>query len=554
MEDDQQQLFEQQLENISLSDNTDEEEASVFSDSDELHPVSDCVRQWIQTCDNCDDESVSEDNFSSHEANSDPEEVIIRGVQNSKKFLEEIRAALNVKKRRNDLESCPNISKVVDLDGVEKFICTICERSFSHRSNIRYHIACGDSKECLMCKFCDKRFKSNSHLKYHIRTVHTKDLPYKCSQCDKAFAQIVKLKRHQQIHSGERPFQCDTCQKNFQTKYQLKEHKNIHSSANHYPCTKCDKKFADKNNLRRHFRVFHKIDPVKCTKCGQVCESRFEFDNHCLRNHQTFTNICSDCGKGFKSKQVLERHMLVHVKPKSFSCYDCDKAFSRKDHLKRHMIKIHKQREARIIRTFEDEEDIDGDLHELVVDEEMEDVSDKEPEYEPPRVNNNPHILGSINQLPAAIYNDENFPSMLKDFTSSQINQVIENMEPRQIQALKSIINFDVCEPLSPLQPTVNVKKKLLKRYRNQSGLDDGGQFSQMNLSSSQREAATKALALWVEENRDTEHAQIRDTCTAQETHVAANTCSQVTERTVIKMTPQGPRKITIYDGDMQDE
>ena len=55
-----------------------------------------------------------------------------------------------VNKRRNNLESVPNISKVVSLDGVEKYIYTICRQSFSHKSNSRYHIACGDVRESYM--------------------------------------------------------------------------------------------------------------------------------------------------------------------------------------------------------------------------------------------------------------------------------------------------------------------------------------------------------------------------------------------------------------------
>ena len=46
------------------------------------------------------------------------------------------------------------------------------------------------------------------------------------------------------------------------------------------------------------------------------------------------------------------------------------------------------------------------------------------------------------------------------------------------------------------------VKKSLLNRYRNQSGLETED-FPLMNVSEEQRLAASRALSRWLEENRE---------------------------------------------------
>ncbi len=113
------------------------------------------------------------------------------------------------KRRRNSIDP-DNYAHVVRDDSTDppEYRCTICQRQFRNRLNIRYHIACADASAGHACPECARVFKSSSHLTYHLRTAHGGEKPYKCSYCDKAFAQSVKLKRHERTHTGERPFRC----------------------------------------------------------------------------------------------------------------------------------------------------------------------------------------------------------------------------------------------------------------------------------------------------------------------------------------------------------
>ena len=151
-------------------------------------------------------------------------------------------------------------------------------------------------------------------------------------------------------------------------------------------------------------------------------------------------------------------------------------------------------------------------------------------------------MIGSINDLPAAIYNNPvELSEILKDLTTKEIQQVLENLGPIQLQNLQSVLLMAESEPNPP--PKANVKKKLLNRYRNQSGMDVdivsvGGKFPKMNLSSEQREASARALAKWIGENQSSLDTDIL----TRQAEIPRSSQSNNGERTVIKMTP-GPQR-----------
>lgn len=225
------------------------------------------------------------------------------------------------KRKRNsiDHEHYMHIKKNEALDPPE-YACTICNRQFKNRLNIRYHIACADKSAGHACKECDRIFKSSSHLTYHMRTAHGGEKPYKCRFCEKAFAQSVKLKRHERTHTGERPFKCVTCEHTFTTKYNLKEHENIHKAEKPYICARCGSGFADRNNLRRHELTHGTASTEKrlkkdktiaypCDFCSRICDNLFELERHqhaCHANEKGFK--CQVCGWIFAKTDNLVTH------------------------------------------------------------------------------------------------------------------------------------------------------------------------------------------------------------------------------------------------------
>ncbi|XP_059095744.1 zinc finger protein 888-like [Tigriopus californicus] len=114
-----------------------------------------------------------------------------------------------------------------------------------------------------ICSHCEKSFAHFSNLNRHIRLVHKQLLVthkyVNCSECKKV-VQSSSLKKHiRSIHDKQRDFQCQYCDKNFAQSYSLKEHvgaKHTHDWS--HICLLCQKTFAHRNNCGRHIRSVHK--------------------------------------------------------------------------------------------------------------------------------------------------------------------------------------------------------------------------------------------------------------------------------------------------------
>ena len=66
---------------------------------------------------------------------------------------------------------------------------------------------------------------------------------FQCKKCDKAFAHMPSLSRHQNIHKKENPYTCNTCSKACSNKSDLKKHEIIHTGERPYKCKSCLKAF-----------------------------------------------------------------------------------------------------------------------------------------------------------------------------------------------------------------------------------------------------------------------------------------------------------------------
>lgn len=90
----------------------------------------------------------------------------------------------------------------------------------------------------------------------HINTVHVKEKPNKCRNCEKAFASSDVRNKHETIRTGERPFDTKICDKAFNLKRNLGRHiLQVHTAVRKYTCQYCMKTFLTKQGYQKHERT-----------------------------------------------------------------------------------------------------------------------------------------------------------------------------------------------------------------------------------------------------------------------------------------------------------
>lgn len=88
--------------------------------------------------------------------------------------------------------------------------------------------------------------------KYNFRYIHSKEKPFKCTECGKGFCQSRTLAVHKILHMEESPHKCPVCNRSFNQRSNLKTHLLTHTDIKPYHCTSCGKVFRRNCDLRRH--------------------------------------------------------------------------------------------------------------------------------------------------------------------------------------------------------------------------------------------------------------------------------------------------------------
>lgn len=86
-------------------------------------------------------------------------------------------------------------------------------------------------------------------------TLKEKQFLCNIGSCEKRFARVDELKRHQRTHSDYRPYGCDRCNKAFTRSDHLITHKRTHTGEKPYQCPHCDRRFARSDERSRHIKT-----------------------------------------------------------------------------------------------------------------------------------------------------------------------------------------------------------------------------------------------------------------------------------------------------------
>ena len=127
--------------------------------------------------------------------------------------------------------------------------CRHCNRRYATLAGLSRHQQQCTPGKCYSCPTCGKTYTSCGALKMHIRT-HT--LPCKCHVCGKAFSRPWLLQGHIRTHTGEKPFNCTECNRSFADRSNLRAHQQTHATVKKYACEVCKKTFSRMSLLNKH--------------------------------------------------------------------------------------------------------------------------------------------------------------------------------------------------------------------------------------------------------------------------------------------------------------
>ncbi|EDW31805.1 GL10766 [Drosophila persimilis] len=263
---------------------------------------------------------------------------------------------------------------MLDIDqkiaGHMRLTCDIC-----HQGHATFLLLCKHMlqvhhrKGYAIC--CHKKFYKRSALTDHIDR-HTDPEKFKCTECDKTFADKQCLRNHELLkHQPDdvKVFMCEQCPKRYTKQYLLEQHRIIHKERT-IPCGICDRRFPNNSLLSTHVKMVHSNYGTMCDICAQVIRGRAAFKRHQLEHSGVSEPKvqCDICGSWHKNRHSLKKHVrrhkgsseevrtckvcgkvspnrsamlshqrYVHLADRKHECSVCNKAFKKAITLKEHM-------------------------------------------------------------------------------------------------------------------------------------------------------------------------------------------------------------------------
>ena len=129
-----------------------------------------------------------------------------------------------------------------------RYNCDKCEKIFSHKTSLNYHIKSAHMNVRYHCDKCEKSFSHKTTLNAHIKSVH-KNVRYHCNECKKSFTYKTNKRAHIKsalhIKNTLKYFRyfCDKCGQSFSEKSTLNAHiKSVHENLR-YNCNQSEESF-----------------------------------------------------------------------------------------------------------------------------------------------------------------------------------------------------------------------------------------------------------------------------------------------------------------------
>lgn len=147
---------------------------------------------------------------------------------------------------------------------------------------------------------------------------------YKCTECNKKFAQRKALLSHMYSHLPAQG-----------------------RARDRFRCMKCNKRFNERELLGNHMINAHSKHRIcECEYCGRLFFTQHFHDRHVLKIHanqeekeQANANkpfSCGECKTSFSTNSGLNYHLTFVHGPEGFQCEVCEVFFRHKKNLLKH--------------------------------------------------------------------------------------------------------------------------------------------------------------------------------------------------------------------------
>lgn len=232
----------------------------------------------------------------------------------------------------------------------KKFKCELCPKKYATNHLLQIHKKGHDNLKEYKCGSIGCEYETNSpyDLNNHFKRVHNSTRPHQCTICDKSFKRRCDLRNHgDTVHSDVKTYvKCPMCDAIVLEKGLQSHIINRHSEKANlkpYVCDICGKSERYEKNLIRHFNAVHEPKDrgviYSCAECPAQFYRRREVTAHSFEHFEGTIHVCKTCGNKYKSKKELTNHEYTH-RPVEFPCPLCVQVFQTKSgrgkHLKRH--------------------------------------------------------------------------------------------------------------------------------------------------------------------------------------------------------------------------
>ncbi|XP_019721529.1 zinc finger protein 771-like isoform X2 [Hippocampus comes] len=172
------------------------------------------------------------------------------------------------------------------------------------------HVSTRAGEKSLSCSVCGHRASRQIHLVAHMRK-HRGGNPLSCFVCCQRFSSKAALAAHRVTHAAGKPFVCPVCGKIFSCEKNVSDHMRTHREDS-YRCSVCEKRFAQKVTLEWHMKAHALEQTFTCSFCGKTFSQEASMATHAQIHTGGKAFACAVCGRRFCVEANMAAHMKTH--------------------------------------------------------------------------------------------------------------------------------------------------------------------------------------------------------------------------------------------------